>query len=231
MLDGARAPSAAGLVVVEAEHDRLDTEPAESFEHVRAGRRAAERGDVLDATRTELMEVEEALDQDELARAGRRVRTAAGSCGWLRAGRGIAFLRRRHRPEPGPKACRSARTRSARRRRAFPASVSPRRCRLLDLRFSEPGPRALRSRPEPGRAEPRALDHVARETAPLEVLMRLHPSLARSSCRAELEEVWSRSARRSRGAARSIGAESTPARAARSLTTWTNSAPRGPSRR
>ena len=82
MLNRARGCCATGLVVVEAKSDGLDAEPAKSLTRPRARRRPAKCADVLDPACAELVEVEEALYQHDLAsrigRSGERVGEAVG---------------------------------------------------------------------------------------------------------------------------------------------------------
>jgi ARG and Rhodanese-Phosphatase-superfamily-associated Protein domain len=82
VLNRARGCCATGLVVVEAKSDGLDAEPAKSLKRPRARRRPAKCADVLDPACAELVEVEEALYQHDLAsrigRSGERVGEAVG---------------------------------------------------------------------------------------------------------------------------------------------------------
>jgi hypothetical protein len=69
VLDCPHGAVAAACVVVEAEDDGGDAEAAELFEQLGGGSGAAEGGGVVDAVGGELVVVEEAFDEDELARS------------------------------------------------------------------------------------------------------------------------------------------------------------------
>src|SRR5438876_3218386 len=66
------------MVVVETEGDRVDTELLKTLERFWPDRGAADGGDVLDPARPELMEIESALYEDDLAAAVRRLREHVG---------------------------------------------------------------------------------------------------------------------------------------------------------
>jgi hypothetical protein len=84
VLDCPYGAVAAAGVVVEAEDDGGDAEAAELLEQLGGGAGAAERGGVVDAVGGELVVVEEAFDEDELARSpleavGRQLRPAGAA--------------------------------------------------------------------------------------------------------------------------------------------------------
>ena len=81
VVDGTAGGDAAGVVVVETEGHGFDPESMETLERV-SGDGQAQRGDVIDSVRAELVEVEDAFDEHEFSAviclSGKEVGEAVG---------------------------------------------------------------------------------------------------------------------------------------------------------